>query len=116
MSYTPPSIRAVEVSSPFYLQLDELMRKTTLPAIIDSLRTTGRIYALSWTKETPPRKAHCFWDSDVFKSMEAVCYYLIKKDDRDLRDAVEEIVKYAKTAQWKDGYVTSTVMRPGHRI
>ena len=112
MSYTPASIRAVEVLSPLYLQLDGLMRNTTLPAILDSLRTTGRFYALSWTKETAPMKAHCFWDSDVFKSMEAICYYLIKKDEPDLRSAVEEIVRYVKAAQWKDGYVALSTARP----
>jgi DUF1680 family protein len=105
MLFQPAPVEAVEVTSPFYHQLDELMRKSTLPAIIDSLKTTGRFYALSWTPETAPKKVHCFWDSDLYKTMEACCYYLIKKNDPQLRADVEEALGYIKKAQWEDGYV-----------
>ncbi|EFY96667.2 DUF1680 domain protein [Metarhizium robertsii] len=107
MSFEPAPIDRVSVSSPFYLQIDERMRKTTLQAILDSLKSTGRFYALSWTPESAPTKAHCFWDSDVYKTMEACCYYLMKKDDAQIRADVEEIVGYIKKAQWEDGYINS---------
>lgn len=103
MSYQPAALADVRVTSPFYQHIDKVMRKHTLPAIIDSLKSTGRFYALSWTRETAPKKAHCFWDSDVFKSMEACCYYLMKEDDPKIRADIEEIVGYVTKAQWKDG-------------
>lgn len=109
MSFEPAPIDRVSVSSPFYLQIDERMRKTTLQAILDSLKSTGRFYALSWTPESAPTKAHCFWDSDVYKTMEACCYYLMKKDDAQIRADVEEIVGYIKKAQWEDGFVSPYV-------
>lgn len=99
----PTTFRAVTVSSPFYLELSERIRNVTLPTIIDSLKRTGRFYALSWTPETAPKRAHHFWDSDVYKTMEACCYFLMKHDDAQLRADVEEIVGYIKKAQWKDG-------------
>ncbi len=103
MVYTPVSIRSVELSSPFYLHLDHLMRASTLPAIIESLRTSGRFYAMTWTPETAKTRPHPFWDSDVYKVLEACCYYLMKRDDEQLSQYVNEAVKNIKAAQWEDG-------------
>lgn len=103
MSYQSAAITAVSVTSPFYQHIDKVMRTRTLPAIIDSLKSTGRFYALSWTPETAPKISHCFWDSDLAKTMEACCYYLQKEDDPKIRADVEEIVSYVKKAQWEDG-------------
>lgn len=103
MLFEPASITAVNVTSAFYKHIDELIRSRTLPAIVDSLKRTGRFYALSWKPGSAPKVAHCFWDSDVYKSMEACCYYLIKRDIPELRAAVDEIVSYVIGAQWEDG-------------
>jgi DUF1680 family protein len=103
MVYQPASIRSVQLNSPFYLYLDQLMRMTTLPAIINSLRSTGRFYAMTWTPETAKTKPHPFWDSDVYKVLEASCYYLMKKEDPALRLFVDEAVKNIKAAQWENG-------------
>lgn len=99
----PATFRAVTVSSPFYLELSERTRTVTLPTIIDSLKRTGRFYALSWTPETALKRTHPFWDSDVYKTMEACCYFLMNHHDAQLRTDVEEIVGYIKNAQWGDG-------------
>lgn len=103
MTCEPARFRAVTVLSPFYLEVSERIRNATLPAIVDALKRTGRFYALSWTPETAPRQAHCFWDSDVYKTMEACCYFLMERDDRRLRADVEEVRGYIEEAQWKDG-------------
>lgn len=105
MTFEPAPIGSVELSSPFYSHLDNLMRQVTLPAIIDSLRKPGRLYALTWTPETAKAKPHPFWDSDVYKVLEVCCYYLIKKEDAALRRFVDEAVEIIKAAQWKDGKV-----------
>ncbi len=102
---TTADIRSVDVTSPFFRQIHSLVRATTLPAVINSLKGTGRYYALSWTPETAPRTAHCFWDSDCYKVMEACCYYLMKEEDPALREDVETYIGFIKKAQWEDGYV-----------
>lgn len=101
--YHPVSLKAVALSSPFYQSLDSLIRSTTLPTVIKSLKDTGRFYALSWTRGNAPKTAHCFWDSDAYKVMEAVCYWLMKKEDEQLRQDLDEYVSYVKAAQWEDG-------------
>ncbi|KXL44361.1 glycoside hydrolase family 127 protein [Acidomyces richmondensis BFW] len=114
----PATFRAVTVSSPFYLELSERTRTVTLPTIIDSLKRTGRFYALSWTPETALKRTHPFWDSDVYKTMEACCYFLMNHHDAQLRTDVEEIVGYIKNAQWGDGYINSyfTLHEPNNRF
>jgi DUF1680 family protein len=103
MVFSPAPIRSVELSSPFYVHLNSLMRKTTLPAIIRSLRTTGRFDALTWTAETAKASPHPFWDSDVYKVLEASCYHLVKEEDAELRKFVDEAVKVIVAAQHEDG-------------
>lgn len=105
--YSPASVRSVDFTSPFYGHIDKLFRTTTILAIIDILKDTGRFYCLTWTPETAPSAVHPFWDTDSFKSFEAICYFLIKKDDRDVRKALDEYVEIVKKAQWPDGYLSS---------
>ena len=101
--YTPAGLKAVELTSPFYQNLADLIRTTTLPTVIKSLKETGRFYALSWERESAPKTAHCFWDSDAYKVMEALCYWLMKKEDEQLRRDLEEYVGFVRAAQWEDG-------------
>lgn len=103
--YVPASVRSIEITSPFYDALVSLIRNTTLPAVIASLKDTGRYYALSWTRESAPKQAHCFWDSDAYKVMEAVCYYLMREEDSKLQEDLDTYVGYVKAAQWEDGCV-----------
>lgn len=101
--YVPASVRSVDITSPFYGSLVSLICDTTLPTVIASLKDTGRYYALSWTRQNAPKTAHCFWDSDAYKVMEAVCYYLMKQEDSKLRKDLDTYVEYVKAAQWEDG-------------
>ena len=61
------------------------------------------MYALTWTPETAKAEVHPFWDSDVYKTLEGCCYFLLKHDEPQLRAYVDEAVKYIKSAVWKDG-------------
>ncbi|KZT57960.1 glycoside hydrolase family 127 protein [Calocera cornea HHB12733] len=106
-SFAPTPLRQTAVSSPFWSLIQTSMRTRTLPAIIDSLRTTGRAYALTWTKDSAPSTPHPFWDSDVYKTLEACCYYLMQTEDKDLRAFVDESVKIIQEAQHEDGYINS---------
>ena len=116
--HTPASVRSVDFTSPFYSHLDSLFRSTTFPAIIKILKDTGRFYCLTWTPDSAPSAVHPFWDTDSFKSMEAFCYFLIKKDQPVLRKELDEYVEIVKKAQWPDGYLSSyyTVHGPDQRF
>lgn len=103
MVFTPAPLRSVDLNSPFYVHLNSVIRKATLPAIIRSLRTTGRFDALTWTPETAKASPHPFWDSDVYKVLEACCYHLIKDEDAELRQFVDEAVRVIIAAQHEDG-------------
>ncbi|MCO5598742.1 hypothetical protein L7F22_052840 [Adiantum nelumboides] len=46
-----------------------------------------------------------FWESDIAKFIEAACYLLIEKDDKDLRLEVDYLVNLIESAQQKDGYL-----------
>ncbi|EJT98101.1 DUF1680-domain-containing protein [Dacryopinax primogenitus] len=83
------------------------MRAHTLPSIIRSLRSTGRAYALTWTEADAPRVPHPFWDSDVYKTLEACCYALMKEEDAFLREFIDESVGIINRAQHADGYINS---------
>ena len=116
--YTPAPVRSVDLTSPFYGQLDLLFRSVTLPTILAVLKDTGRFYALTWTPKTAPTPVHPFWDSDCYKSLEACCYYLMKHDDKSIREDVEAYIDIVKKAQWEDGYLSAyyTVHEPEKRF
>lgn len=104
--HKPADLAAVKISSAFYQKYDQLIRSVTLPAILESLKSTGRFYALTWTSETAPVSVHYFWDSDAYKVMEACCYYLITRDDDKIRKDVDDFIGFVKKAQWEDGSET----------
>ncbi|KAG5765765.1 hypothetical protein H9Q72_006167 [Fusarium xylarioides] len=111
-------MNSFELQSPFFNQLNKVLRTVTIPAILDCLISTGRYHALTWTADTALVKVHCFWDSDLFKSMEAFCYFLEQRHDDKLRQHVDEVVGYIKNAQWEDGYINSyyTIREPQNRF
>lgn len=48
-----------------------------------------------------------FWESDIFKTVEAACYFLMMEKDDFLMADVEEAVSMIRTAQHPDGYLNS---------
>lgn len=48
-----------------------------------------------------------FWDSDVYKTIEAACYYLLQEPDEAMMADVEEAVDNIRSAQHPDGYINS---------
>ena len=56
--------------------------------------------------------------SDTAKFLEAACYALIKREDRELREHVEQQIEWIRSSQWDDGYVNSyfTLVEPQNRF
>lgn len=101
--YKEPTLLSVSLAEGFWAARTKCIRQRTIPAIINNLRTTGRLDALKWRKGDPVVPAHPFWDSDVYKMVEACCYLLLKKEDVLMRNFVDESVKVIQEAQLEDG-------------
>ncbi|EPQ26398.1 uncharacterized protein PFL1_06046 [Pseudozyma flocculosa PF-1] len=88
---------------------------STIPVQLDLLKRTGRYDAFN-LKHIPyydqeptiwPVPDHLFWESDVAKWVEGVCYHLQSRKDADqgLRQHVDYLVDLIVSAQQPDGYL-----------
>ncbi|CAO1633467.1 unnamed protein product [Parajaminaea phylloscopi] len=88
-------------------------RTVTLPVQLKLLQDTGRYDAFN-LKDHPyyrtpytvwPVPDWLFWESDVAKWIEGVCYFLHEHPDEDLSAHVEHLVALIEAAQQPDGYL-----------
>ncbi|KAJ5833267.1 hypothetical protein N7474_001578 [Penicillium riverlandense] len=110
------SVDQVHIYSPFWSAMQKRARETTVPALIETQKSLGHWDCLTWG-EGHPVDLHPFWDSDIYKSVEAACYFLQAKPDDTLMAAVEEAVDMIRGAQHSDGYINAyyTVKGMGQR-
>ncbi|KAJ4245054.1 hypothetical protein NW762_014264 [Fusarium torreyae] len=111
-----PIARDVDITSPFWSFLQKCSREKTIPALIQAQKKSGHWDCLKW-KEGHEVKPHPFWDSDVYKTTEAACYFLMSHPDESIMALVEEAVDNIRGAQHPDGYINSyyTVRGLGER-
>ncbi|MHA1792608.1 MAG: glycoside hydrolase family 127 protein [Promethearchaeota archaeon] len=59
-----------------------------------------------------------YYDADVYKWIEATVYHLSRKDDKNLRERLENVVSYICKSQLDDGYINTffTVNFPSERM
>lgn len=112
-----------EINDPFWNQRIAVTRSATLPAIYDQLKKTGRWDAMRLTwKKGDSNEPHIFWDSDIAKLVESLCFAVMHMDKADkqyqgfmawIDDAIDMIGK----AQRPDGYINIhfTVVEPENR-
>src|SRR5690606_17293039 len=83
-------------------------RRTTLDIEYQQCLTTGRIdaFRLNW-KEGMPNQPHHYWDSDVAKWVEAVCYQLATHPDEELHRKVDHVIDLSISSQQPDGHINS---------
>jgi hypothetical protein len=127
---SPPNVTDMEgkaknfIVDPFWSGRIKTVRENTLPSMHKVLMDTGRweFFDFNW-KDMKDIKPHIFWDSDMAKFLEAVCYSLKYTDESDpnykvYTDWIEQIVLMAKKAQQPDGYLNSyfTQMKPEARF
>lgn len=106
MSFQRIPVTSVEVTSPFWRRAQTCSRTKTIPSIIEAQKTWDHWKCLTW-KEGHGVKPHAFWDSDIYKTTEAACYFLMKHTDGPMMDAVEDAVEMIRNAQHEDGYINS---------
>ena len=82
--------------------------KTTIPHLIDNLTSTGALANLQ-DVGTPKFKFRGMWfsDSDVHKSLEALCWSLYHYSDKKQTDFLKEATAAIVHAQEEDGYVNT---------
>ena len=120
----------VNIRDAFWSKRIDATHENTLPAVLKHLKVTGRwdVFRLLW-KVGDANPPHIFWDrdtpfddeteiSDTAKFLEAACYALMKRDDLELRELVEQQIEWIRTSQWDDGYVNSyyTLVEPQNRF
>ena len=108
----------VELTSGFLFEKQELNRKTTINAVYDRFKETGRFDAFRFDyREGDPIRPHYFWDSDVAKWMEGVAYIIQKHPTPELEEIVDGLVELIEKNQCEDGYfnIFHTVVDPEKR-
>lgn len=108
------------IKDPFWNNRIEVIAEKTLPSMYNLLVKTGRwaFFDLNWRHlQIQP---HIFWDSDIAKFLEAVCFamkYTSPSNPMFLQyhKWAKDIVAMAKKAQEQNGYLNTYYiqMRPG---
>lgn len=106
MAFQKIPVDGVEITSPFWSHIQTCSRTKTIPNIIDAQKSWNHWKCLTW-KEGHEVKPHQFWDSDIYKTIEAACYFLVKHPGGPMMAAVEEAVDMIRDAQYEDGYINS---------
>lgn len=99
------SYEKVDITSGFWHDKQELIRKTTIWNVYKRFSETGRFSAfkMDW-KQGMPNKPHYFWDSDVAKWLESVAYLTMKQREPELEAIVDEVVDDIERGRMADGY------------
>ena len=108
-----------EITGGFWKRKQDMVRKTTVKAVYDRFKDTGRFdaFRFDW-KEGMPNKPHIFWDSDVAKWLEGVAYLTETKREPKLEKIVDETVDLIEKNQDANGYfnIYFTVIEPERRF
>ncbi len=118
--FNSPEITAVRVADAYFAPRIEANHAATIPASVKFSRSTGRLdaFRLAW-KKGDPNEPHVFWDSDVAKVVEGMCYDLmLHPGDKALAAELNGIVDLIVSAQQPDGYLNThfTLVEPENRF
>ncbi|KAM0443329.1 hypothetical protein ACHAQK_003692 [Fusarium lateritium] len=106
MPFQDAPLLNVDITSPFWRGVQDCSRLKTIPAIVEAQKSWNHWYCLTW-KENHEIQPHQFWDSDIYKILEAASYFLMKHDDKNMLAIVEDAVDMIRGAQHEDGYINS---------
>jgi uncharacterized protein len=116
--FHPANLADVIIEDQFWAPRQRLNREVTIPVQYEHMKRTGRIDAfdLNWTPGEGQRR-HWYYDSDVYKWVEALCYALALHMDDKLGPLLDEVVDLIAGAQLPDGYLNThyTINEPDKR-
>ena len=92
---------SVKINGGFWKQKQDLIRETTIKAVYNRFKESGRIDAFNLDSGI---EAHFFWDSDVAKWIESVAYLTSEKREPRLESIVDEIIDNIEKYQDECGY------------
>mgnify|MGYP005831401663 CR=1 FL=1 len=104
----PVHFNSVQLLDNFWAQRLEINQKITVLHAIKQSEETGRIenFEIAAKLKTGKfRTQYPFDDSDVYKTLEAVSYVLMRQRDPELEKKADEIIAKIAAAQEPDGYL-----------
>lgn len=108
LAFVPVGYQDVTIDGGLWGMWSEVVRTRTLPHIYQWLENSGRLQALMADRLPPSLTPHIFWDSDIYKWLEAASYALASHpDDDELRRQIDHVVSWIAQAQLDDGYVNT---------
>lgn len=106
MAYKNLSYDKININGGFWQKKQEMLRDTTVWAVYERFKETGRFDAFACDKNAPI-KPHIFWDSDVAKWIEGVAYLTKVKKEIELEKIVDHVVDLIEKNQLENGYYNS---------
>lgn len=105
------SFENIEITGGFWKEKQDMVKNTTLWAVYDRFKETGRFDAFlcNW-KEGMEHKPHVFWDSDVAKWIEGAAYILKKERNPKLEEIIDGVVDLIEKNADENGYYNSHFM------
>jgi DUF1680 family protein len=104
----PVDLQDATIDDAFWTPRIETVRETTINFVYDRLVESGRIENFRVAADADGEFQGRFYnDSDVYKWLEAACYFLTTDENPDLRKRVDETVEVIATAQEPDGYLNT---------
>ena len=121
-------IKNIEIMDSFWKNMQEKVKSITLPYQFEVLNDSVKVNVEAERKDEnlPSGKSHAiknllitaglvdgdhfgwvFQDTDVYKWIESVSYFLMMKRDKELENKVDLIVDIIEKAQEKDGYINT---------
>lgn len=103
----PISLKSVKLTDNFWSKRIEIMGNITLPLQYEIMEETGRInnFRIASGKIKGDFVGFFFNDSDVYKWIEAVSFYLAINRDEKLEKLVDDVIEEIRLAQDEDGYI-----------
>lgn len=91
----------------FFTDRLRLMGEVTLPLQYQIMEETGRMdnFRIAAGKLSGEFTGFCFNDTDVYKWIEAVSYFLATTKNGELEELVDKVIEEVKLAQDEDGYL-----------
>ncbi|MBC7320526.1 glycoside hydrolase family 127 protein [bacterium] len=101
------SLKSIKLTDNFWSSRIKTMGEVTLPLQYEIMEETGRInnFRIASGKIKGDFVGFFFNDSDVYKWIEAVSFYLANNNDEKLDKLVDDVIEEIRQAQDEDGYL-----------
>ncbi|MBO3802198.1 MAG: glycoside hydrolase family 127 protein [Thermoproteota archaeon] len=105
----PVAISSVKLQDNFWKPRIKILKEVTLPTQYEQLEKTGHIFNFQRAsgKVKGEFQGFFFNDSDLYKWIEAVSYYLAQEYDERLNSLLERVIGEIESAQDEDGYLNT---------